>query len=150
MLFYTHLLLLLQRSVPWICIVTFNNYSKLPPKWILWELDVSRIRPRVGGLPHLDTFTWQIWPRLGGLPGLAHRATRLGGSFHLSCKRNQIKMRGYMDRRVTPPKRVTSLTWGPPPPCKQALTILTARSAISKDRTRSIATVHQNMRTSVQ
>ena len=23
-----------------------------------------------------------------------------------------------MDRRVTPPKRVT---WGPPPPCKQAL-----------------------------
>ena len=26
-----------------------------------------------------------------------------------------------MDRRVTPPKRVTSPTWGPPPPCKQAL-----------------------------
>ena len=30
-------------------------------------------------------------------------------------------MRDYMDRRVTPPKRVTSPTWGPPPPCKQAL-----------------------------
>ena len=28
-----------------------------------------------------------------------------------------------MDRRVTPPKRVTSPTWGPPPPCKQALTL---------------------------
>ena len=28
-----------------------------------------------------------------------------------------------MDRRVTPPKRVTSPTWGPPPPCKQALNI---------------------------
>ena len=28
-----------------------------------------------------------------------------------------------MDRRVTPPKRATSATWGPPPPCKQALTI---------------------------
>ena len=27
-----------------------------------------------------------------------------------------------MDGRVTPPKRVTSPTWGPPPPCKQALT----------------------------
>ena len=27
-----------------------------------------------------------------------------------------------MDRRVTPPKRVTSPTWGPPPPCKQAQT----------------------------
>ena len=26
-----------------------------------------------------------------------------------------------MDRRVTPPKRVTSPTWGPPHPCKQAL-----------------------------
>ena len=26
-----------------------------------------------------------------------------------------------MDSRVTPPYRVTSLTWGPPPPCKQAL-----------------------------
>ena len=26
-----------------------------------------------------------------------------------------------MDRRVTPSKRVTSPTWGPPPPCKQAL-----------------------------
>ena len=26
-----------------------------------------------------------------------------------------------MDRRVTPPKRVTLPTWGPPPPCKQAL-----------------------------
>ena len=25
-----------------------------------------------------------------------------------------------MDRRVTPTKRVTSPTWGPPPPCKQA------------------------------
>ena len=26
-----------------------------------------------------------------------------------------------MDRLVTPPKRVTSPTQGPPPPCKQAL-----------------------------
>ena len=26
-----------------------------------------------------------------------------------------------MDRWVTPPKRVTSSTWGPPPPCKQTL-----------------------------
>ena len=37
------------------------------------------------------------------------------GSPHLSCKRDQIKMRNYMDRWVTPPKRVTSPTWGPPP-----------------------------------
>ena len=26
----------------------------------------------------------------------------------------------YKDRRVTPPKQVTSPTWGPPPPSKQA------------------------------
>ena len=44
-----------------------------------------------------------------------------GGLPHLTCKRDHIKMRDCMDRRVTPPKRVTSPTWGPPPPCKQAL-----------------------------
>ena len=43
------------------------------------------------------------------------------GSPHLLCKRDQIKMRDYTDRQVTPPKRVTSPNWGPPPLCKQAL-----------------------------
>ena len=33
---------------------------------------------------------------------------------HLLCKRYQIKMRDYMDRRVTSP------TWGRSPPCKEA------------------------------
>ena len=32
-----------------------------------------------------------------------------------------------MDRRVTPPKWVTSPTWGPPPPYKQALRLQTVR-----------------------
>ena len=45
------------------------------------------------------------------------------GLAHLSCKCDQIKMRDYMNWRVTPPKRVTSPTWGPPPPCKQALNL---------------------------
>ena len=44
-----------------------------------------------------------------------------GSSPHLSCKHDQIKMRDYMDRQVSPPKQVTSSTWGPPPPRKQAL-----------------------------
>ena len=35
-----------------------------------------------------------------------------GGSTHRSCKRDQIKVRDYMDRRVTSP------TWRPLPPCK--------------------------------
>ena len=38
-----------------------------------------------------------------------------GGSPHPSCRRDQIKMRDYMHRRVTSP------ALGPPPPCKQAL-----------------------------
>ena len=29
-----------------------------------------------------------------------------------------------MDRLATPPKRVTSPTWGPPPPSKQAQNLL--------------------------
>ena len=34
-----------------------------------------------------------------------------GGSPHLSCKRDQIKMRDYMDRPVTPPK-LADVAWG--------------------------------------
>ena len=36
-------------------------------------------------------------------------------------------MRDYMGRRVTPSKRVTSPTWGPTPPCEQALLALQRR-----------------------
>ena len=56
---------------------------------------------------------------------------KCGESPHLTCKRrspspgkrDEIKMKDYMDRRVTPPKRVTSSTRGPPPPCKHALNL---------------------------
>ena len=57
------------------------------------------------GGPQVGEVTW------GGLP-------------HLTCKLDHIQMRNYMDRRVTPPKRVTSPIWGTPPPCKQALNLL--------------------------
>ena len=46
-----------------------------------------------------------------------------GRSPHLTCKRDQIKIRDYIDRRVTPPQWVTAPTWGAPPPCKQALRV---------------------------
>ena len=59
MLFSTHSLLLLQPSVLWLSIVTFNNDAKPPPKRILRQFDVLRIRPRLSGLLHLETFTWQ-------------------------------------------------------------------------------------------
>ena len=39
----------------------------------------------------------------------------------ITCNRDQIEMRDYVDWRVTPPKRVTSPTWGPPPSCEQDL-----------------------------
>ena len=58
-----------------------------------------------GGGPQVGEVTW------GWLP-------------HLICKRDLIKMRDYMDRRVTPPKRVTSPIWGTPPPSKQALNFM--------------------------
>ena len=41
-----------------------------------------------------------------------------GGSPRLTCKRDHNKIRDYMDRRVISP------TWGPPRPCKQALTMV--------------------------
>ena len=66
-----------------------------------------------------------IWPRAtrrlygGGGPQVGE--ITCDGSPHLTCKRDQIKMRVHMDRQVIPPKRVSSPTWGPPPPCKKAL-----------------------------
>ena len=52
--------------------------------------------------------------------GVGHQIGEVtfGRSPHPSCKCDHIKMR---DRWVTPPKQVTSPTWGPPPPCKQVL-----------------------------
>ena len=55
-----------------------------------------------GGGPQVGEVTW------GGLP-------------HLTCKRDHIKLRVYMDRWVTPPKRAALPIWGTPPSCKQAL-----------------------------
>ena len=60
-----------------------------------------------------------------------------GGSPRLTCKRHHIKMRDYMHRRVTLPKRVTSPTLGPPTPCKQALTIV---FSINSRKTRQFLT----------
>ena len=89
--------------------------------------NVTWTRPRLGGLPHLEPFTWQnaTPARRVTLPGRPGNPPRRVTLPHLSCKHDQIKMRDYMERRVTPPRRVTSPTWGPPPPCKQALTHFT-------------------------
>ena len=41
-----------------------------------------------------------------------------------------------MDRRVTTPRWVTSPTWSPPPPCKQALSVVTPKPNQSQRPTR--------------
>ena len=83
------------------------------------------------------SFTWEnsykTSPHLGGLPASAERVTRPGGVPHLSCKRYQDKRRLYMNRRITPLCRVTSPTWGPPPPCKQALTFHNSNQVLIKN-----------------
>ena len=88
---YIRLLLLLKPSVMWLSIVTFNNDAKPPPMWILRKFDVSRIPPRLGGLPHLETFTWQnLTP--------SERVTRSARP-------------GYLPWWVTPPIMVIKLKW---------------------------------------
>ena len=55
----------------------------------------------------------------GGGPRVGEVTCR--GSPRLTCKRDHIKMKNYMNRRVIPPKGVISPTRSPPLPCKQAL-----------------------------
>ena len=91
-------------------IVTFFLYASMEPIFIRVVLVLLRYPPVKASLHG------------GGGPQVGE--VTCGGSPHLTCKCHQIKMRDYMDRRVTPPKRVTSPTWGPPPPCKQALSAM--------------------------
>ena len=97
------------------CYGCLLSIAKQPPKAVTWiwpEFDVTRIRPRLGGLPHLETFWEKFKPDREGYPvWLTEQPYDW-----------LVKIRDYMDRRVTPPKR---LTWGPPPPCKQALGVRT-------------------------
>ena len=49
---------------------------------------------------------------------------------HFSCSRVKWVVRLHVEEGsfLTPPKRVTPPTWGPPPPCKQALTVKLGKS----------------------
>ena len=75
MLFYSHLLLLLQPSVLWLSIVTFNNNAKPQPKWILREFDVLRTPPWNVYMAKFDP-GWEGYPVWQtGLPALAGHPT---------------------------------------------------------------------------
>ena len=100
MLFNTHLLLLLQHSVLWLSIVSFNNDAKPSPKWICSNLKYHESDPGQAGYPTLNVYMAKFDPGWEGYPVW-------------QCRRDQIKMRDHMDRRVTPPKGVPSPTWGP-------------------------------------
>ena len=59
----------------------------------------------------------------GGVPQVGEVTSSSGESvcpYNLSFSLGD-HTRDYTDRRVTPSKRVTSPTWGLPPPCQQAL-----------------------------
>ena len=93
-------------------------------------------------LGHLQKQSLRACLHEGGGPQVGE--VTCGGLPHLSCKRDQIKMRDYMDRRVTPPKRVTSPIWGTPPPCKQALKCSADYTMINDDRLGSVIWDHSD------
>ena len=78
-------------------------------------------------LVHVHNIVTLVGACLHGGKGTQIGETTCGGSPHLLCKHDRIKMRDYMDRRVTPPKRVISPAWGPPPPYKEALSLRSRR-----------------------
>ena len=101
----------------WLAAFWFNWYSaKKQNTRRGWIIHVERLTRHVTS--HLCHFL-VVRPLLkaclheGGGPPVGE--VKYGGSAHLSCRRDQIKMRDYMDKRVTPPKRITSPTWGPGP-----------------------------------
>ena len=85
-------------------------------------------------LVHVHNIVTLVRACLHGGKGTQIGETTCGGSPHLSCNHDRIKMRGYMDRRVTPPKRVISPTWGSPPPYKQALSLRSRRDHLRNVR----------------
>ena len=96
----------------------FQEFGDIP--WL--DSAKQRVNTKWGitvwwALPSKNTTEAKLRACLHGGGGPQIGEVTCNGSPHLSCKRDQIKMRDYMDRRVTSP------TWGPPPPCKQTLSV---------------------------
>ena len=99
-------------------LLPFNDV-KPPLTWILREFDVSHIRPRLGGLPHLETFTYQnLTP--------VERVTRSGRPGYLPWRVNTyyvnvIKLKWEIIWSGGLPHLSGYYTYlGSPPPCQQA------------------------------
>ena len=114
---YAHLLLLLQPSGLSPLIIMWSHPA---PKWILREFDASaRIRPRLAWVtsPWNLYMSWEgylVWQT--GLPTLKGHPT-----YHV----NVIKLKWEIIWTGGLPHLswLQKPTWGPPPPCKQALKV---------------------------
>ena len=99
--FYTPLLLLLQSSVLLLSILlTLIMMQSHRQSEFCANLRYHESDPGQAGYPTLNVYMAKFDPGWEGYPVW-------------QCRRDQIKMRDHMDRRVTPPKRVPSPTWGP-------------------------------------
>ena len=92
----------------------YLDYSHLP--YHLQYLRIPLTVEFLGSRRHIFTSSIKSKIRacLHGGRGAQVREVVRGMSPHLSCKRDQIKVRDYMDRRNTPPKAVTTPALGPP------------------------------------
>ena len=109
-------------------------FLELPPtvswSWC-WQTSSTIILQKPGGkFAHRKSFDYNFHYYFHHLRACLHGGggpqiceVTCGGSPHLSCKRDQIKMKDYMNRRITSP------TLGPPPPCKQALSLILYQSS---------------------
>ena len=86
-----------------LCLIRTSN-SALAYAFASFTVSLFSIPPNAA----LETFRGCLHRGRGVGPQVGE--VTCGWSPHLSCKGDQIKMRDYMDRRVTPPKRVTSTT----------------------------------------
>ena len=93
----------------WLSVVTSND-AKPSPKAVssIWrEFNVTRIRTRLGEFwPHLKPFTRENLAPTEKVPRSGHP------SYHVNVTKIKWGI-VIMERRVTPPKQVTSPTWCP-------------------------------------
>ena len=101
--------------------LTWKSFS-LPVSYLLLS-QYSTVLAKV-----VHDFATRLRACLHGSEGPQIGEVTCGGSPHLLSKRDEIKMRDYMDRRLTSP------TWRLLPPCKQALRQLEPAHTITQKK----------------